>query len=129
MRRNRLFAFAGTAATLWAGFHALVYFDRGGPLGPGSIELPLTIRLFFVAAICAGILGGVALAFRRHWAASLLWISWLGVLIEGSWAPGLYGDLLRRGPIDFGLATVFAVAAQWATGRKTFQTAGKASGT
>ena len=126
MGRNSWFGFAGTAATLWAAVHALAYFDKGGPLGPGSGELPTTITVFFAIAIVAGLVGGIALAFGRRWAASLMWISWLGVLIDGAWAPGLYGDVFHRGPVDLALATIFAVIAQFHQGRRIFEVSGSA---
>jgi hypothetical protein len=127
VRGHRFFSIAGAAATLWAAAHAFVYFDRGGPLEPHGAELPTTITVFFAMAIAFGVVGGIALAFRRQWAATLLWISWLGVLIDGAWAPGLYGNFFQRGPIDLGVATLFAVVAQWNSGRKTSRISGKAS--
>lgn len=108
-------AITGIAASLFAAANAAGYFQQGGPLGPGSAELPMTIRGFFAVAAVAGVVGGLALSLRPRWAASLLWLSWLGVLIEGSWAPVLFSGRIQPAFINLLLATAFAIVAQWGT--------------
>lgn len=115
MRREVYLGLAGATAAIWAAVHGAGYFQQDGPLGPASAELPMTIRIFYGSALFAGIAGGAGLAFRRRWAAFLLWVSWLGVLIEGAWAPALFTGRLQLGAINFLLATVFAVLAEWNT--------------
>ena len=110
-------AIAGVAATIWAAANAVGYLQQGGPLGAGSEELPMTIRGFFTVASVAGVVGGLGLSLGRRWAASLLWLSWLGVLIDGSWAPSVYGGRLQPALINLLAGIAFAMVAQWGTRR------------
>lgn len=73
----------------------------------------MTIRVFFAITVLAGVVGGLALSFERRWAASLLGLSWLGVLIDGSWASSWYSGRLQWGAVDLLLATVFVAIAVW----------------
>jgi hypothetical protein len=129
MHRVTWIAITGVAATLWAAANAVWYFQQGGPLGPDSAELPMTIKGFYAVAAVAGVVGGLALSLRRRWAASLLWLSWLGVLIEGSWAPGLYSGRLQPAVINLLLATAFAVVAQWSSGQRAYRARERATRT
>jgi hypothetical protein len=113
MERRKWVTMVGIAAAVWSAVRSESYFGPGGLLELGPLDLPVGIRAFFVAAMLAGVVGGVALSLDRRGAASLLSFSWLGVLIEGKWGPGLLGVRLDLGVTEFLLTSGFALVAHW----------------
>jgi hypothetical protein len=112
MERRWNLVIIGLGATVWGAVRLDSYLELLSSREFGNLDLPVEIRAFFVAAIVAGLAGGVALSFGRCWAANLLWLSCLGVLIEGSWGPGLLSGRLDLGVTELLLTSAFALAAQ-----------------
>jgi hypothetical protein len=113
MERRWYLAIIGMGAAVWGAVRLDTYLELLSSREFGNLDLPVGIRWFFVAAIVSGVAGGVALSFGRRWAANLLWLSWLGVLIEGNWGPGILNRRLDLGLTELLLTSAFAVAAQW----------------
>jgi hypothetical protein len=113
----------GVLATLWNAIGVLNYLAHvgvisiGGP-PPGDVTMPAAVTACFAVGVFAGVAGSIGLAMLARWARPLLWLSWLGTVIDWIWVFGWSGSAsVPLGITVLLLATLFAIVAEWAARR------------
>jgi len=108
----------GVVASIWNAIGVANYFvhmgliDNGGPL-PGGTEMPPAVTACFAVGVFAGLAGAVALAMPSRWARPLLWLSWIGTVIDWIWVFG-WSDAasIPLGVTVLVLATFFVIVVE-----------------
>jgi len=104
---------------VWNALGVFNYFVHVGLIGgggssPGGAEMPPIVTACFAVGVFAGLAGGIALAMLSRWARALLWLSWIGSVIDWIWVFGWSGAAsIPLGLTVVLLATLFAIAAEW----------------
>lgn len=124
MRRGTWARVVGVVATIWNAIGVFNYFMHVGLIGgggppPGGAEMPPAVTAFFAVGVFAGLAGAVALAMLSRWARPLLWLSWVGTVIDWTWVFGWSGAAsIPLGVTVLLLATLFAITAEWEARRR-----------
>lgn len=111
----------GVLAILWNGAGVFSYLAHVGLIGdggalPGDAKMPAAVTACFAVGVFGGLAGSVALAMSANWARPLLWLSWIGTVIDWFWVFG-WNDAASwpLGITVLLFATFFASVAEWAT--------------
>lgn len=82
----------GVVATLWNAMGVFSYLAHVGLVGggppPGSAEMPAAVTACFAVGVFFGVAGSIGLALLARWARPLLWLSWIGTVIDWIWVFG-----------------------------------------
>ena len=119
MRDFKWVRLVGVVAAIWNAVGVANYFAHVGLIGsggppPGGTEMPMAVTACFAIGVFAGVAGGIALTMRSRWARPLLWLSWIGTVIDWIWVFGWSGAAsIPLGIAVVLLATLFALAAEW----------------
>jgi hypothetical protein len=124
MRGRKWVRLVGIAAAIWNAVGVANYFAHVGLIGsgvapPGGAEMPAAVTACFAVSVFAGVAGAVALAMLSRWARPLLWLSWIGTLIDWAWVFGWSDEAsIPLGVIVLLMATLFAIVAGWEAPKK-----------
>lgn len=80
-----LWNMAGVASYL---AHVGVFGPEAAATPPGAPQMPDVITAAFAIAVFGGVLGSFALAMLRSWARPILWLSFIGGVIDWIWVLG-----------------------------------------
>lgn len=113
----------GVFAVLWNAVGVFSYLAHVGLIGEGgtpqgSAEMPAALNACFAIGVFGGVAGSVGLAMLYGWARPLLWLSWIGTVIDWIWVFGWSGAAsVPLGVTVLLLATLFAIIAELAARR------------
>ena len=100
---GKLVRIVGVLGILWNAGGVWAYLSHVGAVGgaPGP-EMPVLVTAAFATACFAGLAGSVGLALLKRWAVPLLWLSFVGAVVNWGWV-FLYG---REGEVPLGLSVI-----------------------
>ena len=117
----------GVLATLWNAVGVFSYLAHVGVVGSGAapangVAMPAAVTAFFAIGVFGGVAGSIALAMLSKWARPLLWLSWIGTVVDWIWVFGWSGAAsVPLGVTVLLLATLFALVAEWAARRSALR--------
>lgn len=124
MKGRKWVRLVGVVATVWNAIGVANYLTHVGLIGsgvppPGGSDTPPAVTACFAVGVFAGVAGAVALAMLSQWARPLLWLSWIGTLIDWAWVFG-WSDAasIPLGLTVLLMATLFAIVAEWEARKK-----------
>lgn len=68
--------------------HVGVFGPEAAATPPGAPPMPLAITAAFAIAVFGGVVGSVGLAMLKSWAKPVLWLSFIGAVIDWVWVLG-----------------------------------------
>ena len=80
-----LWNLAGVASYL---AHVSLFGPEAAATPPGAPPMPVAITAAFAIAVFGGLLGSVGLAMLKSWAKPILWLSFVGSVIDWVWVLG-----------------------------------------
>jgi len=113
----------GVLATLWNAIGVFSYLQHVGVIGdgavpPGAVEMPIAVTACFAVGVFGGVAGSIGLAMLARWARPLLWLSWIGTVIDWVWVFGWSGAAsLPLGVTVLAIATLLALIGEWMSRR------------
>jgi type III secretory pathway component EscS len=116
MQRDGWVRIVGSAGTIWNVAGVFSYFAHVGLIGDasGGAEMPAAVTACFAIGVFGGVAGSIALAMLSSWARSLLWLSWVGTLIDWVWVFTSSDDAsIPLGAAVLSVATVLVLVAEW----------------
>ncbi len=113
----------GVFGTLWNAAGVFSYLAHVGVIGdgttsPGGAQMPALVTAAFAVGVFAGVAGSLGLAMLATWARPLLWLSWIGTVIDWIWVFG-WSDAasVPLGVTVHLLATLLAIVGEWTARR------------
>lgn len=99
----------GIIGILWSLVGVTSYLAHVGLFGPeaaatppGAPLMPLAITAAFAIAVFGGVVGSIGLAMLKSWAKPILWISFVGSVIDWVWVLGFSVG----GQVPLGIAVI-----------------------
>lgn len=114
----------GVLALLWNAVGVFSYLAHVGILGeggppPGGAVMPPAVTAAFAIGVFAGVAGSLGLALLARWARPLLWLSWIGTLIDWIWVFGWSGSASAPlGVTVVVISTLLVLLAEWLARRQ-----------
>ena len=68
--------------------HVGVFGPEAAATPPGAPPMPLAITAAFAIAVFGGVVGSIGLAMLKSWAKPVLWLSFIGAVIDWVWVLG-----------------------------------------
>ena len=94
-----LWNLAGVASYL---AHVGLFGPEAAATPPGAPLMPLAITAAFAIAVFGGVVGSIGLAVLKSWAKPILWLSFVGSLIDWVWVLGFSVG----GQVPLGIAVI-----------------------
>jgi hypothetical protein len=113
----------GIFAALWNAAGIFSYLQHVGVIGdgatlPGAVEMPAAVTACFAVGVFGGVAGSIGLAMLARWARPLLWLSWIGTVIDWAWVFGWSGSAsMPLGVTVLLIATMLALIGEWMSRR------------
>lgn len=108
----------GVLATLWNAVGVFSYLAHVGLVGggppAGDAVMPAAVTAAFAVGVFGGVAGSIGLAMLAPWARPLLWLSWIGTVIDWIWVLGWStAASVPLGVTILVIATLLVVVAEW----------------